>query len=68
VRKSFADQIVAHRKSEGLSQSQAAEDWGVSVRTLQKWEIGESCPSPFIAKCILFYLTWRKIVPGKKKR
>ena len=61
----FADQVRSIREREKFSQSEAAEAWGVSVRTLQEWEHGRSVPSPFFAKCVLFYLRWRKRVPGK---
>lgn len=39
-------EIKEIRKSTGLSQSKFAAALNISVRTLQKWEIGErSCPS-----------------------
>jgi len=40
----IAARIRAKRKRAGLSQSQAAEMWGISKRTLEKWEQGESHP------------------------
>jgi DNA-binding transcriptional regulator YiaG len=64
----FADRIRELRDAEKLSQSEAADSWGVPLRTLQKWEIAESEPSEFVAKCILFYLRWRNRVPAEKRR
>jgi DNA-binding transcriptional regulator YiaG len=57
--KRFAEQIRVIRNSERLSQSEAASVWGVNLKTLQAWEIGQSEPNPFVAKCVLFYLRWR---------
>jgi DNA-binding transcriptional regulator YiaG len=38
MEKSFAVRIKAARKKLGLSQEQAAKDWGFSVGTLEAWE------------------------------
>lgn len=65
--KVFAKAVKALRSSEDLTQAQAAETWGVKLKTLQAWEIGQTEPSPFFAKCVLFYLRWRKQVPAKKR-
>ena len=40
----IADRIKAKRKTAGLSQSQAAEAWKISKRTLQQWEQGARRP------------------------
>jgi len=40
----IAARIRAKRKAAGLSQSQAAEAWKISKRTLQEWEQGECRP------------------------
>jgi DNA-binding transcriptional regulator YiaG len=61
----FAKRIRAFRDAAKFSQSEAAEAWGMSVRTLQEWEHGRSVPSAFLAKCVLFYLRFRKRA-GKK--
>lgn len=66
--KSFADRVREARDAESLSQSEAANEWKVSLRTLQKWEQGEHEPGAFIAKCILFWIEWRKKVPSNKRR
>ena len=42
--KAIAEQIKITRNRAGLSQAQAARAWGVSVRTLQKWEQGAAEP------------------------
>ena len=55
----FAKQIRGIRDREKLSQAEAAEAWGVNMRTLQDWEYGRSVPSHFFAKCVLFYLRFR---------
>jgi putative transcriptional regulator len=36
--------IRTYRKKHGLSQSEFAEKLGISVRTLQNWEIGRNAP------------------------
>lgn len=70
--KPFAKQVKELRDSEDLTQAQAAEDWGVKLKTLQAWEIGQTEPSPFFAKCVLFYIRCRKLVapdkPAKAKK
>jgi DNA-binding transcriptional regulator YiaG len=43
-REGIAARIKAKREQGGLSQSQAAQKWGVSKRTLQEWEQGRSNP------------------------
>jgi DNA-binding transcriptional regulator YiaG len=67
-KKSFAKQICALREAEGLSQSEAAASWGVSLRTLQKWEQGERVPSMFVAKCTVFWIECRNRVSPEKRR
>lgn len=44
---SLAQRIAAARKKLGISQSEAAQKWGLSVRTLQNWEIGHRQPRGF---------------------
>lgn len=44
MNRTIAEQIKKGRAKAGLSQAQAARAWGVSVRTLQKWEQGTSEP------------------------
>ena len=66
--KSFADQIRFERAKEKLSQSQAAETWGVNLNTLQAWENGKTEPTPFFAKCVLFWIRYRNSGLAKKGR
>lgn len=40
----LASQFKAARERLGLSQSQAAAEWKVPLRTLQQWEIGRRFP------------------------
>jgi DNA-binding transcriptional regulator YiaG len=42
----FRTEIKRWRKARGLSQSQAAAELAISVRTLQNWEIGHQTPHP----------------------
>ena len=46
-------QIKNARTKAGLSQSQAAEAWGVKVKTLQKWERAETAPRGLALKALL---------------
>jgi transcriptional regulator with XRE-family HTH domain len=41
-----SEHLAAWRSEHGLSQSQAAAALGVSVRTLQGWELGRRMPYP----------------------
>jgi len=53
----FAKLIKKARAKAKLSQSQAAEAWGVNLRSLQGWEIGASAPSgQNVAKLLPFIL------------
>lgn len=40
------------RQRTGLSQSKFAEYFGIPVRTIQKWEIGQANPPEYIPKMI----------------
>ncbi len=42
--KTIGQQIKASRARLGLSQSQAARRWKISIRTLQQWEQGHRIP------------------------
>jgi len=53
----FASLIKAARERDGLSQSQAASVWGVSLKTLQAWEQGVNVPGgQNVAKLLPFIL------------
>ena len=42
------------RQATGLSQSKFAAALNIPVRTLQKWEIGEFNPAPYVVELIAF--------------
>jgi DNA-binding transcriptional regulator YiaG len=41
------------RTQMGLSQSQFANYFEIPIRTIQKWECGQSSPPPYIPKMML---------------
>lgn len=43
----IAQRIKAAREKSGLSQSEAANAWGINPHTLQGWEIGRHSPRGF---------------------
>ena len=43
-RAGIAARIKSKREQAGISQSQAAREWGISKRTLQEWEQGRRSP------------------------
>lgn len=45
MKQTIADKIRKWRSDKGLSQSQAAKELGVPVKTLQNWEIGRREPN-----------------------
>lgn len=49
----FPDQLRALRARKNLSQSQAAAVIGMSVRTLQDWELGRSKPPAWAQTSVL---------------
>ena len=53
------DQLKSIRKTAGLTQPEAANLVGVTVRTFQRWESGTSRIQPAAAK-ILFLLSSQK--------
>lgn len=44
------NKIKEIRGSMGISQSKFAEYFEIPIRTIQKWEIGQSSPPPYIPK------------------
>lgn len=48
------DQFKATRKRLGFTQAELAEEWGVHVQTISKWERGVDPISPFAAYAFLF--------------
>ncbi len=47
TRKHFAKTLIEWRTSKSLTQSEAAKRLGMSVRTLQNWEIARNMPRGF---------------------
>ena len=60
----FPDQLRAVRARKNLRQAQAAAVIGMSVRTLQDWELGRSKPPAWIQTCVLGQL---RITRKKRK-
>lgn len=48
----LAERIKGARNRLNLSQSQAAEEWGISKRTLQQWEQSRSSPRGLALKAL----------------
>ncbi len=46
-------QVKAYRLRRGWHQTTAALRWGVSERTVRRWETGESYPPPLVCEMIL---------------
>lgn len=49
----LADQLVAWRKARGLSQRGAADELGMSRRTLQQWEQRRQSPQGMALRAVL---------------
>lgn len=47
TRKQFTKTLKAWRERKGFTQSEAAKHLGISVRTLQNWEIERNMPRGF---------------------
>lgn len=52
------------RKSTGLSQSKFAAKFGIPCRTIQKWEIGQAEPRPYVLKMMERIIDLEKKVGG----
>jgi hypothetical protein len=50
------DRLKRTREVLGLSQSQAAAEWELPIRTLRAWENCQSLPGPFFLKLLLEWL------------
>lgn len=48
----------------GLSQSKFANKFGIPVRTIQKWEIGQCSPPPYVPEMILKILQFESVTKG----
>lgn len=53
---SFGQVVRAERDRRHLSQKEAAEEIGVSMRTLQEWEIADAVPQPKHRRAIIAWL------------
>lgn len=49
----LANKLKAARRKLGLSQSEAAKAWGISPRTLQKWEQDQRTPRGLALRLLL---------------
>jgi transcriptional regulator with XRE-family HTH domain len=47
TRNQFAKTLIEWRKRKGFTQAEAAKRLGMSVRTLQNWEIARNMPRGF---------------------
>ena len=64
----IAQKLKAGREKLGLSQSQAAEKWGVNVRTLQTWEQRKRTPRGLALKQLEAILERASESAGKRGR
>ena len=53
TRKQFAKLLKDYRERRRFTQEDAAKHWGVSLRTLQNWEIARNMPRGFGLTAIL---------------
>ena len=53
--------IVSIRKATGLSQSKFAKAFGVPMRTLQGWELGERVPPQYLVDLIAYIALYQHI-------
>lgn len=49
----FYEELKAARAAAGLSQQGLADQTLIPLRTLQKWEIGERTPPPYVQRFVL---------------
>jgi transcriptional regulator with XRE-family HTH domain len=60
----FAQELREARAAAGLSQQGMADRTLISIRTLQKWEIGERVPPEYVQRFVLNEL--RSMTPGEE--
>lgn len=65
---SLGQRIKQARALLGISQSEAAERWGVNVRTLQDWEIERRTPRGFARAQLEKLLAGILAAPAARKR
>lgn len=56
TRKKFAKELQAWRERRGFTQQDAAKNLGISVRTLQNWEIARNMPRGFGLNALLLVI------------
>ena len=61
TRKTFAKTLKDYRERRRFTQEDAAKHLGVSVRTLQNWEIARNMPRGFGLKALVKALEKRKL-------
>jgi len=59
TRKQFTKTLKAWRERKGFTQTEAAKHLGISVRTLQNWEIERNMPRGFGLTALLKAITPR---------
>lgn len=59
--------IASQRKAQGFTQSQLAEELGVTDKAVSKWETGKSIPDPslFMPLCSLLKFTLNELLSGE---
>lgn len=56
TRETFAKKLQAWRERRGFTQQEAAKNLGISVRTLQNWEIARNMPRGFGLNALLLVI------------
>jgi DNA-binding transcriptional regulator YiaG len=56
TRENFAKKLQAWRERRGFTQQEAAKNLGISVRTLQNWEIARNMPRGFGLNALLLVI------------
>jgi len=59
TRKQFTKTLIEWRKRKGFTQAEAAKHLGISVRTLQNWEIARNMPRGYGLSALLRAITPR---------
>lgn len=49
----FAEKLKAARKASGMTQQGMADRMLIPKRTIEKWEIGERIPPPYVQRFVL---------------
>jgi len=61
TREEFKETIKRWRERKGFTQQEAADHIGISVRTLQNWEIARNMPNGYGLKALLAELKTKRI-------